>query len=327
MTDNNFDLMEIPEIAKNSRGGTETAMARLYDGKVPRKLLQEFQIIPSRAGELREDKYRILWIHETPGDAAVQHLANGGWRKFHRLVFVSNWQMQHFIVHFNIPWSKCKVMLHGIDPIDTSSRMDRTGPIRLIYHTSPNRGLRILLPVFDHLAKHHDIILDVFSSFRLYGWADRDEEFRGLFEFAKSHPRIVYHETVEDHAEIRKSLMQADIFAYPSTWPENACLCLIESMSAGLLCVHSNYGALFETAANWTAMYGFHENIQKHAEIFYPALEQAIKSVRTDAVQRHCGAQKAYADTYYSWAVRAKQWETWLNGIVLANEPKTLENL
>jgi hypothetical protein len=74
-------------------------------------------------------------------------------------------------------------------------------------------------------------------------------------------------------------------------------------------------------------MYGFHESIQKHAEIFYPALEQAIKSVRTDAVQRHCRAQKAYADTYYSWAVRAKQWETWLNGIVLANEPKTLENL
>ncbi len=253
MTGNNFDLIETPEMAKMSRGGTETAMERLYDGRVPRKILEQFQIIPSRVRALKKDKYRVLWLHETPGDAEVQHLANGGWRNFHRLAFVSNWQMQHFILRFGIPWSKCAVMSHGIYPIDVSSRVNRSGRINLIYHSSPNRGLSILLPVFDRLARSYDIHLDVFSSFKLYGWGDRDREYAGLFDFAKRHPMIAYHEMAEDHEEIRKALAKSDIFAYPSIWPENSCLCLMESMSAGLLCVHSNYGALFETAANWTS--------------------------------------------------------------------------
>jgi glycosyltransferase involved in cell wall biosynthesis len=320
---NNFDLMEVPDIARGAQGGTESAMQRLYDGRVPRALLQEFQIIPTRVERLREDKYRILWIHETPGDASVQHLAEGGWKKFHRLVFVSSWQMQNFIMRFGIPWSKCAVMLHGIHPVDISDRTPRSGTIRLIYHSRPNRGLSILLPVFDRLAGRHDIHLEVFSSFKLYGWADADRQFGRLLELARSHPRITYHEKVEDHREIHRALVNADIFAYPSIWPENACLCLMESMSAALLCVHSNYGALFETAANWTMMYNLHEDLQKHAQVFFSVLESAIVKVRKDDVQRHCRLQKSYADTFYSWPARARQWEAWLNGIIAAREPKS----
>jgi hypothetical protein len=63
---NNFDLMEVPDIARGAQDGTESAMQRLYDGRVPRALLQEFQIIPTRMERLREDKYRILWIMRRP---------------------------------------------------------------------------------------------------------------------------------------------------------------------------------------------------------------------------------------------------------------------
>ena len=63
---NNFDLMEVPDIARGAQGSTESTMQRLYDGRVPRALLQEFQIIPTRMERLREDKYRILWIMRRP---------------------------------------------------------------------------------------------------------------------------------------------------------------------------------------------------------------------------------------------------------------------
>src|SRR5580693_2080595 len=102
---NNYDLMEVTDIAKNSRGGTETAMERLYDGQVPRELLEQFQIIPTRVRELKMDKFRILWIHDLPADPEVEHLKNEGWKKFHMIVFVSNWQAQQFIAMYNIPWS------------------------------------------------------------------------------------------------------------------------------------------------------------------------------------------------------------------------------
>ena len=61
----------------------------------------------------------------------------------------------------------------------------------------------------------------------------------------------------------------------------------MESMSAALLCVHSNYGALFETAANWTMMYNLHEDPHKHAQVFFSVLESAILKVRKNNVQRH----------------------------------------
>ena len=103
---------------------------------------------------------------------------------------------------------------------------------------------------------------------------------------ARSHPRITYHEMVEDHREIHRALVNADIFAYPSIWPENACLCLMESMSAALPCVHSNYAALFETAANWTMMYNLHQDLQKHAQ----DSSQCWKAPFSRCVMTTCGA-------------------------------------
>jgi hypothetical protein len=77
--------------------------------------------------------------------------------------------------------------------------------------------------------------------------------------FFRQHPKIRYHGT-QPNAAVREALTRAHVFAYPSVWPETSCLCLIEAMSAGLVCVHSNLGALFETAAHWTQIYPFHED-------------------------------------------------------------------
>ena len=96
--------MERNEVNKNAMGGTELMMKRLYDTLDP-NLLDRFQIIGSRARELKEDKVRILWQHDLPDDPESAHLANGGWKRYHKLVFVSNWQMQRYIQMYDIPWS------------------------------------------------------------------------------------------------------------------------------------------------------------------------------------------------------------------------------
>ena len=80
----------------------------------------------------------------------------------------------------------------------------------------------------------------------------------------------------------------------------------MEAMSAGLVCVHSNLGALFETAANWTNMYHVHEESQEHAKLFHAALENAIQTVHEDATKSRCQSQKVYADAFYNWEIRAR---------------------
>lgn len=306
------------DINKASKGGTEIMMRGLEE-RLSADLLQQVQIIPSRLREpLDPTKIRILWCHDTEEDPEVAHLKDGGWGKFHRIVFVSNDQMHGYIRKFDIPWSRCVVMPNAIVPIPWVRKPE--GPIRLIYTSTPHRGLNVLVASFTELAKRHDdVILDVYSSFGLYGWKDRDEPYREMFDYCENHPRINYSGAVPND-EIREALQRSHVFAYPSTWVETSCLCLMEAMSADLICVHSNLGALYETAANWTVMYPYHENQDVHAGIFLNALEVAVEAARK--LRDEPSSQKNYADLFYSWEARAAQWQAFLTSLL--GEPRSI---
>jgi UDP-glucose:(glucosyl)LPS alpha-1,2-glucosyltransferase len=307
------------EMSANARGGTEL-MAERLESSIEPGLLSNFQIIRSRVRDLDETKVRILWLHDLPNDPESQHLADGGWNKFHKLVFVSNWQMQRYIDAFDIPWSKCIVMQNAIKPIPEHTKP--SDKISLAYWSTPHRGLNILVPVFQKLAEKHDNIeLNVYSSFSLYGWSERDEPFKPLFEACDAHPKINYHGAIDNDA-LRKELENNHILAFPSTWVETSCLVLMEAMSAGMLCVHSNLGALPETAANWTSMYQLHESPNDHAAYFYRYLDDAIGYLNEESIQSRIASQKGYADVFYNWDIRAQQWTALLESLV--NEPREL---
>jgi glycosyltransferase involved in cell wall biosynthesis len=307
------------EVSAKARGGTELMGERLETSIDP-ELLSNFQIIRSRVRELDESKVRILWLHDLPDDPESHHLADGGWKKFHKLVFVSNWQMQKYIERYDIPWSHCVVMQNAIRPIEMHEKPK--DKISLAYWSTPHRGLNILVPVFQKLAEKYDNIeLNVYSSFKLYGWEDRDEPYQPLFQACIDHPKINYHGAISND-ELREELKNNHILAFPSTWVETSCLVLMEAMSAGMLCVHSNLGALHETAANWTSMYQFIDDPNEHAAHFYKHLDDAIQYLGNEAIQSRIDSQKGYADVFYNWDIRAQQWAALLQSLI--NEPREL---
>lgn len=305
----------------NARGGSELMKEQLA-ARVDPRLLDEVQIFVSRVEEpLDESKIRILWNQDLPGDPGAEHLKNGGWDKFHKLVFVSNWQMQAFINYYQIPWSKCVVLHNAIEPIPTHVKPRDT--IRLGYWSTPHRGLSILAPVFDKLCEKYDNIeLDVYSSFNLYGWSERDEPFTELFDYCRNHPKINYHGAVANE-QIRDVIQNTHIFAYPSIWMETSCISLIEAMSGGMICVHPNLAALSETAANWTYMYQWKENMNEHAGTFYGMLDNAIQNCFNEDLLSQLGAQKFYADAFYNWNSRANQWTSLITSLL--NEPREIQ--
>lgn len=293
------------EYNKNANGGTEIAIRDMLR-YLPQDLLDQFQIIPSRVRELDEEKIRILWVHDLVGDPEFDHLKNGGHNKFHKFIFVSNWQMQQFISAYDLPWSKCIVLQSAIDPIEPAQVGD--GKTRIIYHTTPHRGLNILVPTFRELSKKYDNLhLDVFSSFKIYGWEERDKMYEPLYNQCRELPNATYH-GFASHDVVREYVSKAHIFAYPSTWLETSCKCLIEAMSAGCLCVHPNYGALYETSAQFTWMYQYQENINDHANIFYGNMCAAIEQLKNGSQEARISAQKWYADSFFSWEKRSQQW-------------------
>lgn len=296
--------IDVNEVNTKSRGGTELMVERL--NRLPAEILAPFQIIPSRVRSLDDTKVRILWLHDLPGDPESEHLKNGGWAKFHKLVFVSYWQRDAYINHYKIPYNRCTVIRNCIDPIQEISKP--TDQINIIYHTTPHRGLKLLVPTFLKLAEKYDNIhLDVYSSFKIYGWDERDKEYSDLFnQMEYKQDRIHNHGTVSID-QIRAVLAKkSHIFSYPSVWPETSCLSLIEAMSAKCIAVHPSYAALPETAAGWTLMYDMKDDHEEHQEIFYHNLEAAIMNV--GKIDFTLNAQKSYVDTFYSWEYVKNEW-------------------
>lgn len=310
------------EISSKSNGGTEV-QCRLLEKYVEKDILDKYQIIPSRIrNPLDETRHRIFYAHDLPNDPESNFLADGGWEKFHRLAFVSHWQMNAYVANYNIPWSKVAVLQNAIEPIEASLEDKPTDKIHLVYHTTPHRGLHILVPVFEKLQEmfKDKIHLHVFSSFMLYGWAERDKPYETLFERIRKNEGMTYYGTMPNE-EVRKQLAKSHIFAYPSVWPETSCICLMEAMSAACMCVHPNFGALPETGANWSFMYQFNEDQSAHAKTFFAMLVDAINYALSDEYRKDVRVQqqKRYADIFYSWELRKIQWVNFLAS--MAGEP------
>ena len=307
------------ETNQNSMGGTERMVMELAKRANP-DLLKECQIVGSRVRELEDDKVRIFWAHDLPNDPESEFLRDKNkMNQFHKFVFVSNWQMQGYMQTYGIPWSKCIVLHNAIDPIESLPKESDT--IRLIYTSTPHRGLNILVPVFEKLAEKYDNIhLDVFSSFEIYGWKQRDEQYQELFDQIQNHEQMTYHGS-QPNDVVREAIQQSHIFAYPSIWPETSCLSLMEAMSGGLTCVHSNYAALPETAANWTRMYQLHEDPSHHAAIFYGMLESAIQHIDQPS---NNSAMKTYADIFYGWEQRTHEWNALMQSLINTIEDRSI---
>ena len=308
----NQDLIELNELNKESQGGTELTTKNLFD-RLDREELENVQIITARVRELKQDKIRIYHLHDLALDPEAAHLKEEESRKrFHKLVFSSNWQYQQYRDYLGVPYSHQSTVIEtGVEPISfTSKPKDK---IRLIYTSTPHRGLEILVPVFEVLAKKYpNIELDVFSSFGIYGseWEQRNKPFEELFERCRTHPQINYHGWASNDV-VREAYQRAHIFAYPCIWPETSCRSLIEAMSAGCLSVHPNFSALTDTSGGLTVQYdGDHSDINAHANMFAHTLMYAIDNVQNNDLTNWLSFVKSYADARFSWTTVIHKWKS-----------------
>lgn len=311
------------EISAKSFGGTEM-MKRGLAERLPKELTDDFQIICSRVREIEQDKIRVYWLHDLPEDPETNHLKDESSRvRFHKHVFCGQWQYYRYQHMLGMPYDDNSVVIEtAIDPFPVVEKSK--DEIRLVYTSTPQRGLALLVPVFEKLAEKYDnIILDVFSSFQIYGWGHADKQFEPLFERCRNHPRINYHAFAPNDV-VREAVSKAHIHAYPSIWTECNSRSVIEAMSAGTLCVHPNFGGLIDTSGGMNFMYQGHSDPNAHANIFYHSLENAINVVHQNEVQDYLRFVKSYADNRYNWGRITQQWADLLTH--LKNEYPTVES-
>lgn len=306
---------EIQLLDPKAKGGTELQVRKVFSS-LDKDLIDKFQWIISYPKEkLDPDKKKLLWMHETPFDGGVKQLFESQEyiNQFERIIFVSHWQQQLFNLIYKLPYEKSVVIQNAIDPIFPKDKPK--GKFKLIYASTPHRGLDVLLTALQYLNHRNDFELDVYSSFKLYNRGSQDLQFQPLFDKCHELPYVNYKGIVENE-ELKNIMSDAHILTYPSTYMETSCITAMEAMSAEMMVMCPNYGALPETTANFAWMYNYVQNKEDHARIFAHLLNGVLDNYWNDTIQKLLQMQKVYADTFYNWNLRLGQWKSFLNSLV-----------
>lgn len=295
---------------KPPRGGTEL----LRDGMIKHSKFSEYDnlnllLATPNPNKVRFTKKNILWQHLNYSDQSLTPMRDNAFMKsIDATVYVSHWQLEKFRYLFHVPLQNAYVIRNAIDHIEFKPK-SKEGKLKLIYTSTPFRGLNILLDVMDKLDRD-DIELDVYSSTSVYGSGYESHYYKvydDLFNRARETKGVNYMGYAENK-DIHKALQEAHIFSYPSIFEETACLSMIEAGAAGCNLVTTDLGALPETGSMYAKMCTIKSNEEQIANTYAELLNYQIDNYWTNENQELIREQSDYFNKYYNWERRAKEW-------------------
>ena len=307
------------------KGGTELQFEFLRKHVDP-KVLDQVQICTSVPEKipLHSTKVNILWqknSYDQPNLAPwFQDQSNH--KKYDWYVFNSHWTYEKFRTYFKLPTEKCVVIKNGIEKIEPiQTTYEKGKAIRIIHQNTPWRGLNVLLGAMQ-LVKNPLITLDVYSSTEVYGkdfYEQNDKYYQTLYDQAESLPNVNYI-GYKPNNYIVEHLKDYRMYVYPSTFEETSCISLLESMAAGLYCITTNLGALFETGAEFPIYIPYTDNLRILSNKFAKAIDAAAESLESEAVNEHLKFQIKYTNKYYNWNKQGLAWTRFLQGAIDAKQ-------
>jgi glycosyltransferase involved in cell wall biosynthesis len=304
-------------------GGTELQM-QFLERQVSKELLDQVQITTSVPEKipLHPTKLNVLWQHNSYDQANIApwFKDKSNHSKYDWYVFNSHWNYEKFRMMFDIPCERSTVIKNGIDSITPRNLDYKQGdPIKLIFHPTPWRGLNVMLAAMQ-LVKNPLVSLDVYSSCEIYGTAFKeanDKNFQGLYDQAKELPNVNYI-GYKPNQYILENLHKYHIFAFPSIFEETFCISAVEAMAAGLYTITTDYGALFETCAEFSTYVPYQKSYENLAKQFAYAIDAIANKLNSDGVKQHLQTQIDYMNQYYNWNKQGNAWTNFLKGAINA---------
>jgi glycosyltransferase involved in cell wall biosynthesis len=255
-------------------------------------------ITPNLQGLINTNKELIIWMHNTPQQFDEDKLAILKDSKFiakvKYFVVPSEEHKRLTLKEIPIESERIYVIPNALEPLSYDNvKFNKPSTIKLIHTSSADRGLEILINAIPHIKE--DIRVEVYNDF----YPDLQENVPPLDSKIK-----FYGKTPK--ATVREALENSHIHAYPSTYPETFCMSQVEAMSAGLLCVTSDIGALPEVSGGHTTIYPYEPDNDKHIEIFAEKLSEAINTIKSGNWNPE--AQIEYVNKTYSWNAIKDKW-------------------
>ena len=300
------------------RGATELQMEML-ERHVPKDLLDQVQICTSIPGKVPIDpnKLNILWQKNSWDQPNLQQFFTNKERhsEYDWYVFNSHWNYEKFRMMFDIPTEKSLVIKNGIEEFPIRKIYKRGTPIKLIHHCTPWRGLNVLLRAMQEI-DNPNIKLDVYSSCKVYGSKfeeSTERDFEALYEQAKKLPNVNYI-GYKPHEYIKEVMPNYDMFVYPSIFEETSCTSALEALASGVHVITNNFGALYETCAEWPVYINYSTNYEQMAQDTAAAINVAASYLHEDYIQDHLEQQQSYYKRFYNWQKKGMEWTNFLKG-------------
>jgi UDP-glucose:(glucosyl)LPS alpha-1,2-glucosyltransferase len=302
------------------RGGTELQFEYLRK-YVSKDLLDQVQITTSVPEKipLHPTKLNILWqknSYDQP-NLAPWFKDKSNHSKYDWYVFNSHWNYEKFRMMFDIPCERSMIIKNGIDDIKSRDLNQEIDTVKLIFHPTPWRGLNVMLAAMQ-MIKNPKVQLDVYSSCEVYGKSfkeSNDKQYEGLYDQARQLPNVNYI-GYKPNEYIKENLHNYHIFAYPNIWEETFCISALEAMAAGCYLITTNYGALFETCAEFASYVPYQKNYLNLAKQFAYAIDTVANKLNSESVKQHLKYQIEYTNQYYNWTKQGNTWTNFLKGAI-----------
>lgn len=184
-----------------------------------------------------------LWCHDlvTPTVETV--------RNFDSILCLTEFHKNYVIARQGVPSEEIIVTRNGLTPAKFDFERPEKNPNKIVWMSSPDRGLINCIPMLDMVRQTHPNIelhiyygLENLYKYGLAGLADQ------LKQMISERPWIKYHGFTEQ-SKMYKEVADAVIWCHPANFIETFCITAIEMLALGIFPVTRRLGALQNTLA------------------------------------------------------------------------------
>ncbi|PIR22382.1 MAG: hypothetical protein COV44_08210 [Deltaproteobacteria bacterium CG11_big_fil_rev_8_21_14_0_20_45_16] len=223
------------------------------------------------------------------------------------LLCVSHWQATEISLRSGFPREKCYILQNGIH-LEHFSGTENKNPMRLIYSSTPYRGLEFVPALFYALkTRNPELELHIFSSYEIYDQTE-DPRYSKVKEELARLPDCHVHTSILQQ-DLARKFMKSSILFYPCHFEETSCITAMEAMAARCVPLTTRLGALPETIGDAGILIDGLPTQDSYNREFLTMAHRLL----TEEDFRNNLAKKGFerAETM-SWKARAKEFENFM---------------
>ena len=249
-----------------------------------------------------------LWVHDVVDSPAFTYLKEAA-PFIDKIITLSEWHRETIKDLFpNIPEDKFVIIRNAVtDGLFKPKLSKDFPPPKMVYSSTPFRGLDVLLEVFPEIKRQvPDAELHVYSSLKVYGgeYVGTDNNFKHLYDLAKNTDGVFYHGSVLQE-ELSDAVRTSRLWGYPNHYPETSCISVMESVQAGVPMIATRLAALPETLPKGCGvlLHPPSTDLRYKEDFVKEAVSILLDPHKYLAMRNECLRYN------FSWGDRAKEWK------------------